>query len=477
MTSTNRVARGLVAACAAALVLLGCATTSPEDAAAIAALRARVAALTAEAQALEDVGAIKRLQRAYAFYIDKGYWDEAADLFAADATYETGVDGVYVGQDRIRALIVAQGGGSPGPGLPFGQYNHHMHLQPVVHLDPGGTTARARWREWAMVGQYQEHAAWGDAVFENTYVKQDGVWKIASFRRYPNFLAPYEGGWAALEPVASETAWVSAVGASLPADRPPTATYRPFPDVYAPPFHYEANAAAAFDAASADAPGSLASASAAVAELAAVVEDYEARLDRLASALEIENLQGMYGYFVDKGMWSEAAALFAEDGTYELGQSGVYVGRDRVRDGLSLMGPEGLEHGQLNNYPMLQPLITVAEDNATAKARWRSDVQLSQDGRGRWGAGVYENEYVNEHGVWKISKLHYYVTMWADYERGWAGGAALPMDGPSRDNPPDRPPTEVYGALPEVYLPPYHYVHPVTGQPHPGPGLRPEWEP
>jgi hypothetical protein len=26
-------------------------------------------------------------------------------------------------------------------------------------------------------------------------------------------------------------------------------------------------------------------------------------------------------------------------------------------------------------------------------------------------------------------------------------------------------------------LPPYHYVHPVTGEPHPGPGLRPEWTP
>jgi hypothetical protein len=212
-------------------------------------------------------------------------------------------------------------------------------------------------------------------------------------------------------------------------------------------------------------------------ELEAAVDGYERRVARLKSANAIANLQRGYGYYVDKGLWTEAASLFAEDGTYEFGQRGVYVGRDRVRQALTLMGPEGLERGQLNNYPMLQPVITVAEDNATAKARWRSDVQLAADGEGRWGAGVYENEYVNEDGRWRISKLHYYVTMWAPYDTGWADGNALPMADASTDLPPDLPPTEVYGSLPEVYLPPYHYVHPVTGEPHPGAGLREDWAP
>ena len=119
---------------AAVLATAACATLPEEDAARASALADRVATLTAETQTLEDVAAVKRLQRAYGYYIDKGFWDEAADLFAADATFETGVDGVYVGQDSIRALIVAQGGGNPGPGLPFGQYNHRMQLQPVVTI-------------------------------------------------------------------------------------------------------------------------------------------------------------------------------------------------------------------------------------------------------------------------------------------------------------------------------------------------------
>jgi hypothetical protein len=180
----------------------------------------------------------------------------------------------------------------------------------------------------------------------------------------------------------------------------------------------------------------------------------------------IENLQAMYGYYVDKGQWEEVASLFTEDGTWEFGQSGVYAGRDRVERGLSTMGPEGLEPGQLNNYPMLQPIITVSEDNMTAKGRWRSDVMLARGGKGRWGGGLYENEYVNDNGTWKISKQHYWVTFWADYDLGFAGQGLIPMDPPSTETPPDAPPTIVYQSLPNTYIVPFHFDHPVTGEPH-----------
>jgi hypothetical protein len=467
----------LVAAFAGALALAGCGDARLDDDAYIGVLELRIAMLRAEAQALEDVNAVKRLQRAYAFYLDKGYWDEAADLFDDDATLEVGVDGVYVGQDSIRRAIVAYGGGTPGPGLPFGVYNHHMQLQPVVTLGEDGLSAQGRWRAIAMTGRYRESAFWGDAVIESDYVKEDGVWKIEALREYTNFVAPYEGGWAALEPVAAD-AWVTDAARANPADAPPTELYQRFPSVYVPPFHYDNPVASRRDGVRPNVRAApIESDDEELLALFALADDLTGRLARLRSAYEIENLQAAYGYYIDKGLWSEAAALFADDATYEFGQGGVYVGRDRIRAALGLMGPEGLETGQLNNYPMLQPVVTVAEDGRTAKARWRSDVQLARDGEGRWGAGVYENEYVLVNGFWRIAKLHYYVSMWADYDTGWAQGAALPMDGPSETLPPDRPPTEVYGSLPEVYLPPYHYVHPVTGEPHPGPGLRPEWEP
>jgi len=363
------------------------------------------------------------------------------------------MDGVYRGEDRIRELLIRYGGGNEGPGLPFGQFNHHMQLQPVITIGADGETAHGRWRDFSLLGKYQVSAHWGDAVMENAYVKQDGVWKIQALRVYTNFVAPYEGGWASLEP--AEGDWRTDVAREFPPDAPPTLEYEPFPAVFVPPFHYEPQDVPLTHVrteSAGDGPvGSLEGSANAIA----------GRLAVLASERVIENLQGRYGYYIDKGLWDEAASLFSADATYEFGQSGVYVGQDRVRDALTLMGPQGLEPGQLNNYPMLQPIITVSPDNRTAKARWRSDVQLSRDGQGRWGAGVYENDYVNEDGVWKISKLHYYVVMWADYDLGWFAGP-LPMAPSSEKLPPDRPPTEVYASLPTAHFVPYQYDHPVT---------------
>ncbi len=222
--------------CGLAASLPALAVTPSSDSAQLAALDARLAALSAAAGRLEDINKVKKLQRAYGYYLDKGFWGEAADLFADDATMEIGVDGVYVGKARIHELLVREGGGNPGPGLPYGQFNHHMQLQPVIHVAADGRTAKGRWRELALLGQFQKYAAWGDGIHENEYAKEDGVWKIKRAHFYPNFVAPYKGGWAALKPVTGE--WKSDVARDFPADRPPTVTYKPFPDIYTPPFHY-----------------------------------------------------------------------------------------------------------------------------------------------------------------------------------------------------------------------------------------------
>ena len=130
-----------------------------------------------------------------------------------------------------------------------------------------------------------------------------------------------------------------------------------------------------------------------------------------------------------------------------------------------LFGPEGLGRGYLNNHMLLQPIITVAPDGRTATARWQGMMMLAEPGaNGVWGVGLYENGYVKDRGTWKISKLHFYVTALTDYDAGFMR-SALRMDGPSALYPPDRPPTEVYRAFPSAYIPPFSYVHPVTGQP------------
>jgi len=229
----------MTGAALAALVMVGVPITGAkaDDASRIAALKAKIARLSHEAELIDDANQVSNLQMAYGYYIDRGYWDEAADLFAADATVEMGDDGVYVGQDRIRKLIIAYGGGNPGPGLPYGQYNHHMQLQPVIDVAPDGMTAKGRWREFTLLGQYHEYAKWAAGIFENEYVKDNGVWEIKRMHYYQTFVAPYKGGWASLEAVKGD--WATDVSKAFPPDGPPTTKYKPFPDVYVPPFHYK----------------------------------------------------------------------------------------------------------------------------------------------------------------------------------------------------------------------------------------------
>ncbi|MET0291800.1 MAG: nuclear transport factor 2 family protein [Steroidobacteraceae bacterium] len=192
---------------------------------------------------------------------------------------------------------------------------------------------------------------------------------------------------------------------------------------------------------------------------------YRERVARLEDQDAVENLQATFGFYFDKGLWADAADLFARNGSLEYGQSGVYIGQERVRKALLLFGPEGLAPGYLNNHMMLQAIITVADDGKTAKGRFQGPVMLSEPGQnGIWGVGIYENEYVKEGGVWKLAKLHFYPTALTDYDRGW-GRSLLPMKGPSAVYPPDKPPTVVYRTLPGQFIPPFSYKHPVTGQP------------
>jgi hypothetical protein len=205
------------------------------------------------------------------------------------------------------------------------------------------------------------------------------------------------------------------------------------------------------------------------AQSLADVETKVAELRKRAALLKdqdaIENLQAAYGFYFDKMLWGEVSDLFTTNGSFEYGQRGVYIGKDRIRRSLLLLGAEGPEQGKLNNHMQLQPVIHVAQDGRSAKARWRGMVQLARvNASGQWGEGVYENEYVKEGGVWKISKLHFYITAFVDYDLGFSK-SANPAEGPSALFPPDKPPTEIYRSYPGVYIPPFHYPHPVTGKP------------
>ncbi len=67
-------------------------------------------------QRLEDQNAIEKLQRTYGYYIDKGLWSQAADLFAPDGELDIAGRGAYLGQAHVLAYLRAIGPKGRWPG-------------------------------------------------------------------------------------------------------------------------------------------------------------------------------------------------------------------------------------------------------------------------------------------------------------------------------------------------------------------------
>jgi hypothetical protein len=365
------------------------------------------------------------------------------------------------------------GGGQVGEnGLPDNRIYNHMNIQPVVHLSPGGQTAKGRWRAFAMFGSFGGGATWAEGVYEMTYAKVDGVWKISQLDYHSGFGAPYSTGWVPPEPRPDGAAAPARGPRNLPhpADRPRNEACGGFPAACVGPFHYTnlgvTDAGHVWTTVALPAPaGRRVGADDRAADLAA-------RVERLADEQAIENLQKIYGYYFDRRMWDEVADLFADDGTIEMAQRGVYVGKARVREFLDLLGPVGLKDGELNDHVQLQVVVSVAPDGRSAKARSREfNMTGVFESHGHWSEGIYENTFVKDNGVWKLKDLRYFPTFMSDYDKGWAADAQ-PAPGMSAELPPDRPPTSVYEIFPKAHIPPFHYDNPVTAEEPRYPGAR-----
>ncbi len=192
----------------------------------MATLRAGYEALARRVQRTEDYMAICNLQAAYGYYVDKGLWDQAADLFAENGSIELAGRGVYCGRERVRAYL------NHLPPYKRGQLYNHMQLQPVIHIDSAAGTAMGRWRTFMQVGALEAEARWGEATYENEYVRTADGWRIAKLHGYINFYVEYEEGWNK-----GGVKLLRSIDGLQP-DLPPTVQYEAFPETFIAPFHY-----------------------------------------------------------------------------------------------------------------------------------------------------------------------------------------------------------------------------------------------
>ena len=169
-------------------MLIGCSNPPPKSTTLgpRAEVEAQMVSLERRRTTLEDINDIKRLQRAFGYYMDVARWDDVANLFSDNGTVEYGLDGVYRGKRRVREYFYALGGGKAG--LAPGQVSEHFQVMPVIDVAPDGRSAKGTWRAVVLTGGGPAHDAfWSEGPFEKTeYAKVNGVWKISALHWVSN---------------------------------------------------------------------------------------------------------------------------------------------------------------------------------------------------------------------------------------------------------------------------------------------------
>ena len=184
---------------------------------------------------LEDLEAIKRLQRAYGYYIEHWMYEELTDCFADNPdTFLQISAGLYIGKEGVRRYFSGEKTRSADPEV----LHQVMQLSGIVDIVEEGKRAEGRWYGFGLVALPQGNGIVErifDGIYNVKYVKERGVWKILQISWNPIFYAAPNEGW--VKPERKNTI----VGAPInPAPHPdkPQGLGTLYPSGYIPPFHF-----------------------------------------------------------------------------------------------------------------------------------------------------------------------------------------------------------------------------------------------
>ena len=418
-----------------ALYVVVAGDTSPSTSAA-----ARVHRLAQNVERAESVRAVKRLQETYAQYSQFGLWTDMAALFADNAQLSYGKNNEQGRQAIANYFLTTFGEGTHG--LKPGGLHTQMVLRPLINVSADGQSAKGRWWEFSMTGQHGVKAEWAAGIFENEYVRERGVWKIARMRYNPMFAGPYATGWRNVDEDQKIVPYhftPDETGIPVP-DLPASAT-PPDPKTTTAPTMNPATALAAL----------------------------EQRISVMNDEDKVRNLQNAYGYYTDRKMWDDVTDLFTADGALAIANVGVYDGPKSIRRSLERSGPAGLKHGQLNELMQLDMAVTIEPSGLEARSRGLELGMLgeadsgSPNGTAFYTLAIFENRYVKQNDIWRIREMRIFPLMKTDYAQGWAKSQIVDPP-PAKEHAPDRPvpASDVMspGAIPVFFAP-----NPATGKP------------
>jgi hypothetical protein len=195
----------------------------------------RIKELENEVGRLKDLEAIRRVQKAYGYYLEHWMADEITDLFsnAPDATLSL-FAGIYTGKESIKRYF---NGEDPDHNPEF--LHQVMQLSDIIDIGEDGKTAEGRWYGFGSVafpaGKGVRPSAFS-GIYTCDYIKEEGVWKIKKLKWNPIYMVPPSQGWVKAERIAAID--ITQPRKSAEPDRPRENDTR-YPSGYIVPFHYQ----------------------------------------------------------------------------------------------------------------------------------------------------------------------------------------------------------------------------------------------
>ena len=186
-----------------------------------------------------DIEDIKRLQRAYGYYLENWMAQEVIDCFAdgPDVSLEI-LLGDFIGKEGVKRFFNTYFNQKDKPSPEF--LHMVMQLSGIVDVDTDGTTAKGRWYAWGALALPRDdgiHQAYMAGIYAAEYIKQNGKWKIKTLKYHPKISSSPSNGWVKPERVAPEDAESRSQAPIIP-DKPRNYDTR-YPSGFISPFHFK----------------------------------------------------------------------------------------------------------------------------------------------------------------------------------------------------------------------------------------------
>jgi len=193
--------------------------------------------LEARVRRLEDIESIRKLQYAYCFYIQHWQEEELIGLFSKSACIDMGKGGLYQGEEGLKLFFGFSNHYNTQLKKAPPEYLHQlMPLSGIIDVEIDGKTAKGRWYGFGVYSiptKGKPMGLFGTGIWENEFVKEDGVWKFKKLCYSLTFSTPYEDGWV------KTPVWKDR---PEPRERPapgPDTGAATYPSGYIFPYHYK----------------------------------------------------------------------------------------------------------------------------------------------------------------------------------------------------------------------------------------------